>query len=62
MLDASAAGERRLRARVAGNRRSKLTPWWPPYLFGRFSGVNGRNTLKIFHVEEKTGYERTILC
>jgi len=62
MLDATAAGEKRLRARVASNRRSKLTPSWPSYLFVRFSGVNGQNTLKIFHVEGKTGYEHTILC
>ena len=62
MLDSTEAGGIRSHACVASNRRSKLTPWWPSYLFEHFLGVNGRNTLKIFHVEEKSGYERTILC
>ena len=39
--ETTAASETRLHARVAGNRRSKLTPSWPSYLFERFSGVNG---------------------
>ena len=62
MLDSTKAGGVRSHACVASIRRSKLTLWWPSYLFEHFLGVNGRNTLKIFHVEEKTGYERTILC
>ena len=53
MRETTESGGVRSHARVASNRRSKLTPWWPSYLFEQFLGVIGRNTLKIFHVEEK---------